>query len=214
MRKKVSGLRREYQEKELSKMTVPKEPLKLFTSWFDQAMEAEFSEANAMALATVGPKGRPSVRMVLLKDFNRNGFTFYTNYESRKSNELKQNPAAALVFWWDKLERQIRIEGQVKMVSQRVSDAYFAGRPRGSQLAAWASGQSRTIQNYDALQNRWKEFESKFSGGEVPRPPFWGGYILIPDYYEFWRGRANRLHDRISYTLQEKDCWKIDRLAP
>jgi pyridoxamine 5'-phosphate oxidase len=166
-----------------------------------------------MTLATATPDGRPSARVVLLKGFDERGFVFYTNYEGRKSRELEANPRAALLFYWGELERQVRVEGRVSRVPDRESDAYFAGRPRGSQLGAWASEQSRPVRDRGALERRLRELEGEYEGREVPRPAFWGGYRVVPETMEFWQGRENRLHDRLRYRRAEGG-WKIERLQP
>ena len=173
------------------------------------------TEPNAMTLATVSPEGRPSARIVLLKGFSEEGFLFYTNYHSRKGKELAEKPFAALVFCWLPHERQIRIEGRVEQISKAQSLTYFQSRPRQSQLGAWASPQSETIADRMVLENRFAELDAQFTPDQtIPLPPHWGGYRVIPDKLEFWQGRASRLHDRICYTLQSDQSWKIDRLAP
>ena len=188
-------------------------PFELFARWMDDAIGAEFIEPRAMTLATVGSNGRPSARQVLLKQHGESGFIFYTNYESRKAEELKQNPNASVVLWWDKLYRHIRIEGSVQVLSKQLSDDYFATRPRGSQISARASPQSKVIDSFHSLQTRVAELEFEFKGEDVPRPDNWGGYRLIPDCIEFWQGRQDRLHERIRYRLQA-DIWISERLGP
>jgi pyridoxamine 5'-phosphate oxidase len=167
-----------------------------------------------MTLATVTAEGRPSARIVLIKGFDERGFIFYTNYEGRKARELEANPHCALVLYWAELERQVRIEGRVSRVSDEESDAYFAGRPRGSQLGAWVSEQSRSIENRGALEIRLSELEREYEGREIPRPPFWGGFRVEPEVIEFWQGRENRLHDRLQYRRSEDGGWKRERLQP
>lgn len=186
------------------------DPFQQFDTWFQDA--AHLPEPNAMTLATATPDGRPSARMVLLKGVDH-GFVFFTNYESRKGAELAQNPRAALVFFWPQLHRQIRIEGEVERVTREESDAYFATRARGSQVAARASAQSRELRNRQELEQRVQEVEAEFEGQPVPRPAFWGGYRLIPETIEFWQGRPNRLHDRLRYVRRREE-WKIMRLSP
>jgi pyridoxamine 5'-phosphate oxidase len=188
------------------------EPFPLFRQWFDAAVAAQAAQPEAMALATVAPDGAPSVRMVLLRGFDARGFVFYTNYQSRKAQELMANPHAALVLYWPLLERQVRIEGTVEIISAEESDAYFRTRPRGSQLSAWASPQSRPVPDRNCLEEQFREMEEQFAG-EVPRPPFWGGYRVVPQRIEFWQGGDNRLHDRLLYR-QTDSGWIRERLAP
>ena len=199
---------------ELLEEDLDPDPFKQFESWFNTALESEFVHADAFSLSTSSPDGKPAARMLLLKGFDENGFVFYTNSESRKGKELASNPYCTICFWWDKLERQVRIEGRVEKVPDSEADAYFATRPRGSQIGAWASEQSRTISDRGYLEKRFEEIEDKYRDREVPRPAYWNGYRLIPDSIEFWQGRPNRLHDRLRYKLQEDGSWVIDRLAP
>jgi pyridoxamine 5'-phosphate oxidase len=184
-----------------------------FGRWFEQATHAGLLEPSAMTLATATPDGHPSARMVLLRGFDQRGFCFYTNYESRKAAELAANPRAALVFWWDALERQVRIEGRVEPTSRAESEAYFTSRPPGSQLSAAASPQSRVIDDRATLERRVTELATSLSDGQLPLPDFWGGYRLTPEVVEFWQGRPNRLHDRLRYR-RAGDAWVIERLAP
>lgn len=188
-------------------------PIEQFKIWYEQALKAEFIHANAFTLATSTNDGKPSARQLLLKDFDEEGFVFYSNSDSKKGNDLADNPFAALCFWWDKLERQVRVEGKVQIVSHEDADEYFHSRPVGSQLGAWASNQSSVIPDRELLDNRYKEFEHKFEGKVIPRPPYWNGYRLVPVQIEFWQGRDNRLHDRLRYRL-ENGHWVIERLAP
>jgi pyridoxamine 5'-phosphate oxidase len=190
------------------------DPILQFRNWLKQATEAGIPEPTAMTLATTGAAGQPSARIVLLKDASEDGFVFYTNYESRKGQELAANPRAALVFYWPQLERQVRITGEVVKTSRSESEAYFHTRPRGSQLAAWASGQSSVIPDRDVLEARVKVLEAKYAGTKVPLPPNWGGYRLRPESIEFWQGRPNRLHDRLRYSRGPDGGWTIERLAP
>jgi pyridoxamine 5'-phosphate oxidase len=171
-------------------------------------------EPNAMTLATVGADNRPSARIVLLRQVDERGFCFFTNYESRKGHELAANPWAALLFWWGRLERQVRIEGQVEQMSEAESDAYYQSRPTGSRLGAWASAQSEVIANRQVLEDKLAELEREYADREPPRPPFWGGYRLVPAMFEFWQGGPHRLHDRLRYLRQEDGLWRIERLAP
>ncbi len=209
----VARLRREYTRAGLKESDADEDPVEQFRVWFDEVLAADLHEPNAMTLATATPDGRPSARVVLLKGFDERGFVFYTNYEGRKSRELEANPRAALLFYWGELERQVRVEGRVSRVPDRESDAYFAGRPRGSQLGAWASEQSRPVRDRGALERRLRELEGEYEGREVPRPAFWGGYRIEPETMEFWQGRENRLHDRLRYRLTQEG-WGIERLQP
>jgi pyridoxamine 5'-phosphate oxidase len=190
------------------------DPFRQFAAWFDEARAASPIEPNAMALATVGADGRPSLRMVLLKGADERGFVFYTNYESRKGRELADTPWAALTFFWPEMERQIRIEGRVEPVSAEESDAYFHSRPVGSQLSASASRQSEVIAGREDLEQRVAALSAQYQDQEIPRPENWGGFRVIPDAIEFWQGRANRLHDRLRYRLLASDDWQIERLSP
>ncbi len=189
------------------------DPLEQFEHWFAEAKRAGVEVPEAMTLATADAEGAPSARMVLLKGVGEDGFVFYTGYGSRKSEELEQNPRAALVFYWRPLGRQVRVEGSVERVSEPESAAYFATRPRGSQLAAWASHQSRPLGSREELERRYAELEREYEGREVPLPPHWGGYRLRPEAIEFWEHRENRLHDRIRYT-RAREGWKVERLSP
>ena len=189
------------------------DPLRQFHLWFDEAREAGIQAPESMALATATPDGRPAARMVLLKGAGENGFDFYTNYESRKGGELEANAYAALLFHWQRPGRQVRIEGRVERVPEEESEAYFRTRPLGSRLAAWASPQSRPIVDRAELERLYAEAAARFPGEDVPRPPHWGGFRLVPDAYEFWQHAANRLHDRIGYE-RVADGWKRERLAP
>ena len=189
------------------------DPLELFEHWFAEAKRAGVEVPEAMTLATATGGGVPSARMVLLKGADEDGFVFYTGYGSRKSNELEQNPHAALVFYWRPLGRQVRVEGSVERVTQPESAAYFATRPRGSQLAAWASQQSRPLGSREELDRRYAELEREYEGRDVPLPPHWGGYRLRPEAIEFWEHRENRLHDRLRYT-RAREGWKVERLSP
>lgn len=210
----IGDLRKEYSHQGLSETEADPSPFQQFQTWFDQALSAQLLEPNAMILATVTAQGKPSARVVLLKHFDQQGFVFYTNYHSRKGQELTQNPWAALVFWWADLERQVRIEGWVEQVSEQESDAYFYSRPWGSRLGAWASEQSQVVRDRRVLEQRLVELEQQYQDQEVPRPPHWGGYRLVPTAIEFWQGRPNRLHDRLCYHHLEGGNWQIERLSP
>lgn len=210
----IGDLRHEYSRNGLSESELHADPIEQFRHWFEEAVAAGIYEPNAMTLATATPDGRPSARMVLLKGFDSRGFTFYTNYESRKGGELLQNPWAALILFWVDLERQIRIEGHVELVSPAESDAYFASRPLESQLGAWASKQSQVLPDRETLQRRVEELRQEYTGREVPRPPFWGGLRVVPEIIEFWQGRPSRLHDRLRYRRSDVELWTIERLSP
>jgi pyridoxamine 5'-phosphate oxidase len=190
------------------------DPIERFAAWLGEAVAAGLHEPNAMTLATAAAQGRPSARMVLLKDFDARGFCFYTNYESRKGRELAENPWAALVFWWGPLERQVRIEGQVHRLTEAESDAYFATRPLGSRLAAWISPQSQVIADRAFLETRLAALQAEYADVPPPRPSHWGGYRLTPTAIEFWQGGPHRLHDRLRYTRAAGDVWTIERLSP
>jgi pyridoxamine 5'-phosphate oxidase len=210
----LADLPDDYPQRILREEDVDLDPIRQFRTWLEAAESAGLREPNAMTLATCTLDGRPSARMVLLRGFDENGFAFFTGYESRKAGELTTNPCAALVFWWPALEQQVRIEGTVECTTPEESDAYFRTRPRGSQLGAWASQQSEVISGRKILEQRMSELEQEYAGGEVPRPPFWGGFRVRPIVIEFWQGRPNRLHDRIRYQRIEGSGWRIERLAP
>lgn len=210
--KDIQDLRRQYKKKTLSKSSVNRDPFKQFTKWFEEVLKSGFLEPNAMTLATATPGGKPSIRVVLLKALDDRGFVFYTNYESRKGKEIEANKNASILFYWDKLERQVRIDGTVEKVTKEESEAYFKTRPFKSRVGAWASNQSTVIESRSVIVKEFLKYLVKFRT-DVPLPPTWGGYRLTPSSFEFWQGRPNRLHDRIRYTRQ-KNGWKIERLAP
>ncbi len=209
----LHDLRRDYSQACLSLADTDPSPFAQFSKWFDEAMKAELFDVNAMTLATTTPDGFPTARIVLLKEFDEQGFVFFTNYESRKGQELAENPRATLLFYWAELERQVRIEGEVTMVEEAASDKYFHSRPIGSQLSAWASHQSELIESKAELEQRMQELEQQYKDQVIPRPNYWGGYRLMPYQVEFWQGRPNRLHDRVLYRLDEEQ-WSRLLLAP
>ncbi|EEF61016.1 pyridoxamine 5'-phosphate oxidase [Pedosphaera parvula] len=210
----IADLRREYTLAGLRRADLDQDAIKQFQKWFQQALAGKLTEPNAMTLATANKEGFPSARIVLLKGVDERGFTFFTNYESRKGRELTENPNASLVLYWPEMERQVNIAGTVTRVSREESALYFNSRPKGSRLAAWVSAQSEVIENRAALEEKLTSLSSQHAGEEVPLPPFWGGYCLNPSRIEFWQGRPNRLHDRFRYLRQADGQWTIDRLAP
>ena len=233
----IADLRREYNLTGLRRSDLEADPIAQFQKWFDQAAGtrasgrvrkfciklykallmaggAEPMDLTAMTLATVDKQGRPSARIVLLKGVDQRGFVFFTNYDSRKGRELGENPQAALVFYWSEQEREVCVAGQVSKLPQAESEAYFNSRPRGSRIAACASQQSAVVRDRAALEEKWKQLEAQYAGQVVPKPPYWGGYVLSPARIEFWQGRPNRLHDRFRYTRQPDNTWLIERLSP
>jgi pyridoxamine 5'-phosphate oxidase len=233
----IADIRREYSLTGMRRSDLEADPIAQFKKWFDQATGARASgrvrsffiriykslllasgteplDLTAMTLATVDKQGRPSARVVLLKGVDQRGFVFFTNYESRKGQQLAENPQAALVFYWPDQERQVCIAGMVTRLPESESDAYFRSRPPGSRLAAWASRQSAPVKDRATLEAQWKQMEEQYAEQEIPRPPFWGGYLMSPDRVEFWQGRPNRLHDRFCYTKQQDKSWQIERLSP
>ena len=210
----IAAIRKDYQLAALDEETVGKDPLSFFGKWLAEAEAAQISEVNAMTIATVDAHYKPHARIVLLKGLDENGFVFFTNYQSAKGTQLASQPFATMVFFWKELERQVRIEGSMEKLSDKENDTYFHSRPEGSRIGAWASPQSQVISNRRIIDENYAAFTQKFEGGVIPRPAHWGGYKLIPNYIEFWQGRSNRLHDRITFTLQDEHTWIKQRLAP
>lgn len=211
----LRNLRKDYTRQRLDEADALDSPIEMFRAWLDEALNTpEIVEPNAMTLATVSAAGQPSARVVLLRGYDERGFCFYTNYNSRKGQEIAQSGSAALVFWWGALERQIRIEGGVEQVSAEESDTYYNSRPWGSRLGAWVSEQSNAIDGRGVLEDRLAELTATYEGIDPPRPPHWGGYRLKPTMIEFWQGGLHRLHDRLRYTQKEDGGWQIDRLSP
>ena len=214
-RDEIQNIRTEYQASTLSENDTKGDPIKQFEVWFNEAIAADVYEPTAMTLATATHDGRPSARIVLLKGFDQAGFVFYTNYLSRKGKEIAKNPLGAIILYWKEMERQVRIEGNIEKLSKEESEKYFHSRPKGSQVGAVVSPQSQEIQGREALEAKWQEMESEYNNGqEVPKPSYWGGYVLKPRYIEFWQGRRSRLHDRIVYKKIDNKNWKKVRLAP
>jgi pyridoxamine 5'-phosphate oxidase len=210
----LADMRKQYSTVGVSREELHDDPVEQFRRWFDQACASGIPEPNAMSLATAWRDGRPLLRNVLLKQYDARGFVFFTNLESRKAVQLAENPHAALLFPWVALERQVLITGRVERVSVAEATAYFITRPVGSQLAAWASPQSTVISSRRLLEMKWEEMKRKFADGQIPLPSFWGGYRVLPESFEFWQGRINRLHDRFEYTRDDRGGWRIERLAP
>jgi pyridoxamine 5'-phosphate oxidase len=210
----IHELREEYLKAELSRQDLQADPFQQFELWFQQACDAEIQEPNAMVVATASPQGEPLVRTVLLKSFDRSGFVFFTNYESRKGHQIEENPNVALLFLWLPLQRQVQITGTATKVSTDESFQYFTTRPRGSQLGAWCSQQSSVIASRQVLVDQMASLKQKFAENEIPLPPFWGGFRVKPKSFEFWQGRSSRLHDRFLYSCQDQDRWQIQRLSP
>jgi pyridoxamine 5'-phosphate oxidase len=214
MQHNLKDLRKEYSLAMLDEEHTNIDPILQFKKWFQEAMDAQIIEPYAMTISTVNSAHRPSSRVVLLRDVSEEGFSFYTNYLSRKGQDLAVNPFAAMNFFWPELERQVRIEGKIVPLEAGASDAYFASRPRGSQIGAWSSPQSEIIESRKVLEDAVEDYIKQFEGLDVVRPPHWGGYCLIPDYIEFWQGRESRLHDRICYYQHSDGSWIRSRLAP
>ncbi len=209
----IAAIRTDYKLAALDEASAGEDPLAFFGKWFLEAQAAHVPEVNAMTLATVDARNRPHARIVLLKGLDEKGFVFFTNYDSAKGSDIDVNPYAAVVFFWQELERQVRIEGSVERVSDKESDAYFQSRPVGSRLGAWASPQSQVITDRKILETNYQQFEQQFTDGNIPRPPHWGGYRLLPGRMEFWQGRSSRMHDRILFSRSGNE-WKKSRLAP
>ena len=213
--KDLSNYRKSYDKSELLETSIPEDPINLFNRWFHEVEDfGGVDEVNAMTVATIGLDGFPKSRVVLLKKFNEEGFVFYTNYNSQKGRAIAANPNVCLSFFWHSMERQVIIKGRAQKTSEIVSDGYFDSRPDGSKLGAIVSNQSEVIPSRSFLENNLKELERKFEGKEIPRPDFWGGFLVVPHEVEFWQGRPNRLHDSIQYVLQEDYSWSINRLSP
>lgn len=214
----LQNLRRDYRAASLDIGDVQNDPFQQFQKWFSEAVEVSADEPNAMTLATVSPEGKPSARVVLLKGFDNQGFVFYTNYTSKKANDIAQNPNVALCFWWYALERQVRIEGEIEKVSEEESSAYFRSRPRGSQIGALASPQSQVVTDREELEKNFSDLLAKYGNTEggsiIPKPAHWGGYRVRPTSIEFWQGRRSRLHDRLRYVFIGEGEWRIERIAP
>lgn len=211
----IANNRKEYQLCELKEEQLKENPIDFFKDWYREAMEAVVPEYNAMIVSTVDIEGRPSSRVVLLKSIEEEGFVFFSNYNSQKAKELNDNKWVAANFYWSKLERQIRIQGEIEKISEEASEAYFSIRPRGSQLGAWISNQSEVINSREVLENKYKEIEAQYKNQDVPKPPHWGGFLIKVQKIEFWQGRPNRLHDRFLYEKDsKKEGWKIVRLSP
>jgi pyridoxamine 5'-phosphate oxidase len=207
-------IRKEYNLHRLDLKAMEEDAIRQFERWFQDAVKSGLDEVNAMTLATASADGLPSARIVLLKGYSKEGFQFFTNYESFKGKQLMENPRACLVFFWKELQRQIRITGLVEKLNSEKSDDYFNSRPEGSRVGAWASPQSEVIESSEWLDQRAKQFAEDFAGGNIPRPTYWGGFLVRPVTIEFWQGRPDRLHDRLQYSLQENGNWLIERLAP
>ncbi|MEO9003155.1 MAG: pyridoxamine 5'-phosphate oxidase [Ginsengibacter sp.] len=210
----IAGMRKIYKLQTLLESDMNEDPIKQFEIWWQHAIISKIDEPNSMSLATSTASGKPSVRTVLLKGLKENGFVFFTNYQSRKGKEIEENPFVSLLFFWKELERQVRIEGSIKKISAEDSDEYFSERPRESQVGAWSSPQSSVIESRNLLQQKMEEYDKQFGTKEIPRPGYWGGYIILPNSLEFWQGRPGRMHDRLQYTLDEKNGWVMKRLAP
>ncbi len=214
MSQTIADIRRDYKLKSLDETDMAADPFSQFTHWWQEAVNSDIDEVNAMTLATATTTGFPSARIVLLKGYSESGFIFFSNYLSHKGKELQDNPYAALVFFWKELERQIRIEGTVEKISGEESDRYFQTRPLLSRIGAWASPQSENVKDRNIIEHKFADMEKQFGTADIPRPPHWGGYIVKPRLFEYWQGRRSRLHDRIQYTIDSAGRWQMERLAP
>lgn len=210
----IGQLRKEYSLHSLTETGVAALPLDQFTQWWDQAIQSDIEEVNAMALSTINKEGRPESRIVLLKGYSEKGFVFFTNYESNKGEQLEHHAHCSLLFFWKELERQVRINGRAEKISTQESDAYFNSRPEGSKIGAWASPQSQVVESQEWLHENFERIKARYNNNIISRPPHWGGFAVRPDSMEFWQGRPSRMHDRIRYSLQQDGSWKIERLAP
>ena len=210
----IADIRKDYKLQSLTETDVAADPFTQFTTWWREAVNSHIEEVNAMTLATVTPEGKPDARIVLLKGYDEKGFNFFSNYNSRKGQELAAHPYASLVFFWKELERQVRIEGTIEILDGSESDAYHQSRPELSRIAAWASPQSQVIPGRQVLEDNVEKYRQQFTNGNIPRPPHWGGYKVIPQHFEFWQGRRSRLHDRLKYIKTETGEWQLVRLAP
>lgn len=210
----LAALRQEYSQRDLTRADLHPDPIEQFRAWLQEATEQEVLEPNAMALATVDGEGQPWTRTVLLKSVDARGFTFFTNYEGAKARQMEANPRVALTFWWGPLERQVNVTGTISRTSREEAERYFHSRPESSQLGAWASAQSAVVENREQLERQYAEVQSRFSEGQIPLPPFWGGYVVTPQTVEFWQGQRSRLHHRLRYTRAADGSWKIERLSP
>lgn len=210
----IKSVRREYANKPLTIHDVDADPFRQFDRWFQEAIDSDIRDVNAMTLATVNREWAPRARIVLLRDIDERGLVFFTNYQSEKGTDLAHQPAACLNFFWVELDRQVRVTGRAEKVEESVSDAYFKARPRDSQIGAWASEQSKELEGREALDEKYREMAERFAESDIPRPPHWGGYRIVPDGFEFWQGRESRLHDRILYRVDRESGWEKVRLAP